>query len=310
MQQSTPFDTFDVTGLLAEAGETLVLGLQGYNPNRTVAKFLLEMHVIHENGTEAVYGTNAHSWTAFDCSRTFGLGLDFGDTTGGAYIQPQERIDSRLYPAGWTAPSFGGQWQPALEQSSFRRRLEPKSTQALVLVEQAPITLEQTAPGRFFFDVGQETQATLVLSASVPPELAGQTISVELGESLRAPREVRYPGFTGNHFAATFVLGAGEIELETHECKWPSSRLSHPRCLFAWLSIVVRYRHGVSFRLSDLRRLNRGQPTQRLSAARQDRSVPVGRHRQCLHKLITGSKCCLRPVPLHDEGNQPGHIHR
>jgi alpha-L-rhamnosidase len=214
---STPYDVYDVSDFISNRDGAFVIGLQGFNPDRRVGKFLLETHITYANGSKTVHGTNARDWTAFDCSHVFGLGLR--GYTGGAYRQPQETVNGQLYPHGWMARGFTGSWAHAAEQSPFNKRVVPKSTQAISISEQAPISLVQTAEkGVFFFDFGREIQASITLRAmAVPDELCGQLISVQLGESLRAPGELKFPGFTGNSFAASFVLGSGNFTLTTHE---------------------------------------------------------------------------------------------
>ena len=222
---STPYDTFDISSQLAAAtasgAGTLAIGLQGYNPNRTAAKMMLEVHMIDAAGRKTIFGTNAAGWITFESSRVFGLGLSNLMSTGGAYFQPQERIDGPLYPHGWRLAGFneGQGWAPAEERPPFARHIVPKSTQSIsVSVQTPPTEAVEVAPGSYFYDFGAEMQANVILTASVPAELAGLTVAVTLGESLSAVHTIRTPGFTGNRFAASFVLGAGNnISLETHE---------------------------------------------------------------------------------------------
>eukprot|EP01051_Picozoa_sp_SAG22_P003311 SAG22_NODE_159_length_16948_cov_14.480503_19_plen_870_part_01 len=215
---STPYDVFDVSHSVTGGGAgALTIGLQGFNADRTVAKFLLELHIMFANGSKTVHGTNADEWTAFDCSYVFGLGLR--GYTARDYRQPQETLNGMLYPRGWAERGFNGSWAPAVERGPFAKQIAPKSTQAISISDQALSSIARTDAhsGRFFFDFGKEIQANLVLQASVPPELAGHIVSVQLGESLRAPGELQFPALTGNLFAASFVLGSGNISLETHE---------------------------------------------------------------------------------------------
>ena len=112
---SLAFDTFDVSELVRAANGTVVVALQGYN-KRPAAKMMLQLHLTYTNGTTAVYGTNQRDWQAADVSRVFGLGPQ-ALSTGGAYSQPQEHLDARLYPHGWLEPSQQQRlgWAPAVE---------------------------------------------------------------------------------------------------------------------------------------------------------------------------------------------------
>jgi len=198
------------------SGKQLVIGLQGFNPIRAEAKFLLELHLTFADGSKAIHGTNDDEWTAYDCSHVFGLGLS--GFTGGDYKQPQETVNGQLYPHGWTTAGFNDSWMPAEEKPPFARRIAQKRTLAISISEQ-PVSLVSTAGsnGTFFFDFEQEIQANVAIEAVVPLELAGQVVKIQLAESLRPQGGLQFPSFTGNQFAATFVLGSGNISLETHE---------------------------------------------------------------------------------------------
>ena len=138
--------------------------------------------------------------------------------TANIYKQPQETINGQTYPRGWLAANFRDSWMPAVEQLPFSRKIVPTSTQAISVSEQQPLSIvPRGSNGNLFFDFGKEIQATLIIQAQVPPELSGQKVTIQLAESLRAQGELQFPAFTGNRFAATFILGSGNISLETHE---------------------------------------------------------------------------------------------
>ncbi|MEV0155794.1 family 78 glycoside hydrolase catalytic domain [Micromonospora sp. NPDC050686] len=196
------YQTHDVTAALAP-GRNAFAALCYSSQERA---FLAELVVVFADGSRQVVTTGEH-WRA----RRAGRWRPSAGFTGGGYYQaPQEYIDARHEPVGWSAPGFDDDaWEPAAAVP-LTRRLEPAWLNAMAYTYLRPAAVEQLGPGRWLCDLGRAVVGGIRLSVT---GTAGQTVEVRLGEE-RTATGARYQLRAGQTYREVWTLRDGPQQLE------------------------------------------------------------------------------------------------
>ncbi|WP_422770361.1 family 78 glycoside hydrolase catalytic domain [Plantactinospora sp. WMMC1484] len=196
------YATHDVTRLL-RPGRNALAALCYSARERA---FLAQLVVVYTDGTRQVFGTG-ESWRA---RRAGSWRPPAGFTGGGYYQAPQEYLDARREPVGWTRAGFDDSgWQPAAA-APLTRPLEPAWVGNLEYRYRGPVEVHRLEPGRWLFDLGREVVGGLRLSVA---GTAGQTVEVRLGEE-RTETGARYELRAGQTYREVWTLRDGWQRLE------------------------------------------------------------------------------------------------
>jgi alpha-L-rhamnosidase len=196
------YQTHDVTRLLAP-GRNALAALCYTAQERA---FLAQLVVCFADGTRQVFATG-EGWRARRAGRWL---PPSGFTGGGYYAAPQEYLDAREEPVGWTRPGFDDRgWAPAAP-AALDRPLEPAGTENLEYSYLRPVAVERLEPGRWLFDLGREVVGGIRLSVT---GAAGQTVELRLGEE-RTPTGARYELRAGQTYREVWTLRSGHQTLE------------------------------------------------------------------------------------------------
>ncbi|MFY1669786.1 family 78 glycoside hydrolase catalytic domain [Plantactinospora sp. WMMB334] len=197
------YATHDVTRLL-RPGRRNALAALCYSARER--GFLAQLVVVYADGTRQVFGTG-EGWRA---RRAGPWRPPAGFTGGGYYHAPQEHLDARREPVGWTRAGFDDSgWQPAVA-APLARPLEPARVGNLGYRYRRPVEVHRLEPGRWLFDLGREVVGGLRLSVA---GTAGQTVEVRLGEE-RTEAGARYELRAGQTYREVWTLRDGWQRLE------------------------------------------------------------------------------------------------
>ncbi|MFJ8581732.1 family 78 glycoside hydrolase catalytic domain [Micromonospora sp. NPDC093277] len=196
------YQTHEVTGRLVPGRNALAALC--YSPQERT--FLAQLVVVFTDGTRQVVATG-DGWR----SRRAGRWRPPAGITGGGYYQaPQEYLDARYEPVGWTGPGFDdGSWEP-VTAASLTRRLEPAWVTNMTYTYRRPTAVEQLGPGRWLFDLGRAVVGGIRLSVT---GTAGQTVEVRLGEE-RTSSGAQYNLRAGQTYREVWTLRDGSQQLE------------------------------------------------------------------------------------------------
>ncbi|PZG00467.1 hydrolase [Micromonospora endophytica] len=202
MADEARYQTHDVAAQLS-AGRNVIAALC-YSPQERA--FLAELVVVFADGTRQVVATG-DGWR----TRRAGRWRPAAGFTGGGYYQaPQEYLDARHEPVGWTGRGFDDRsWQPATA-AALSRRLEPAWVSNMAYTYQRPVAVERLGAGRWLFDLGRVVVGGIRLSVN---GRAGQTVEVRLGEE-RTATGARYDLRSGQTYREVWTLRAGWQQLE------------------------------------------------------------------------------------------------
>ncbi|MBE1488428.1 family 78 glycoside hydrolase catalytic domain [Plantactinospora soyae] len=196
------YQTHDVTSRL-RAGRNVLAALC-YSPQER--GFLAQLVVVFADGTRQVFATG-DGWRS---RRAGGWRPPSGTTGGGYYQAPQEYIDARREPVGWTGTGFDDHdWEPAVA-APLTRALEPAWVTNMAYSYRRPTAVERPEPGRWLFDLGREVVGGIRLSVV---GIAGQTVEVRLGEE-RTDTGARYNLRAGQTYREVWTLRDGRQQLE------------------------------------------------------------------------------------------------
>ncbi|GIG91466.1 family 78 glycoside hydrolase catalytic domain [Plantactinospora endophytica] len=204
------YATHDVTGLL-RPGRNALAALCYSAQERA---FLAQLVVVYTDGTRQVFGTGpgsgTGSGTGWRARRAGAWRPPAGFTGGGYYQAPQEYLDARREPVGWTRAGYDDSgWQPAVA-APLTRPLAPAWVGDMEYTYRRPVAVHRLEPGRWLFDLGQEVVGGLRLSVDAT---AGQTVEVRLGEE-RTETGARYNLRAGQTYREVWTLRDGRQRLE------------------------------------------------------------------------------------------------
>ncbi|GGM17207.1 hypothetical protein GCM10011594_41590 [Nakamurella endophytica] len=205
IRSETRYDGFDVTGLI-HPGTSNTVGALAY----TVAdqRFQALLVVRFADGTTQTLGTG-QAWKA----QPGGSALPESGSIGTrSYAAPRENINARGYPLGFDTPRFNpARWPQAQPKAPFTQ-LVATPTGKVQRQLRLPVSVVQTAPGHYFIDYGRTWIGGLALDIT---GTAGQQLDIRYGQTVSAPRTVRYATAAGNTYRDVWTLRAGAQHLET-----------------------------------------------------------------------------------------------
>lgn len=148
-----------------------------------------------------------------------------GFTGGGYYEAPQEYIDARAEPVGWTLPRFDDTHWSVASQRPALPPLLPAATENLALHLVRPANVRRLGAGRWLLDMGRELVGGLRIDAV---GRSGQTIEVRLGEE------------RSSDGGARFELRANQVYREVWTLRDGSQRLEHwGYRAFRWVELLA-----------------------------------------------------------------------
>ncbi|KAI5247106.1 hypothetical protein E4T42_06112 [Aureobasidium subglaciale] len=165
--------------------------------------FFAELHLFYEDGTHDIIHSDP-SWKVHKSATTL------------ANIYASETHDKRLYPSGWTSPSFDEtEWVAAKPLTGPRGLLRYQSQPPVILhdkLESQSITVPR--PGVVCFDLGQNASIMLHLSVEGP---AGAEVIVRYSETANEDGTVLMPDrlfkdFETKVYSKIFLAGTGTPE--------------------------------------------------------------------------------------------------
>jgi hypothetical protein len=169
-----------------------------------VPRVQADLVVVDAQGSYVAASTDA-TWTAWAADA-------YHNPTGNAgvswYPMPNENLDTRARPVGWSEPGFAAAWPTASLQPAWPGAASPPYLEAapppVTLVRRACAVLRPRA-GRQILDAGQEVMGGVNLSFALAQ--AGDRVTVTLAEELLADGSgVLSPARTGNRWNATWTL--------------------------------------------------------------------------------------------------------
>jgi alpha-L-rhamnosidase len=176
--------TYDVTDQIRQGQNAIgvLLGNGWYNlptpdlfayekaPWKSAPKFLLNITVTYEDGSEAVIGSD-ESWKWRKSPVTFNC------------IRGGETIDTRKIQEGWDKADFNGEgWQGSSMVTPPDGKLEPQSMPAEQVTDLVkPVSLTEPKPGVFVYDLGEHIAGWVRFITSGSE---GQVITLDFDENL------------------------------------------------------------------------------------------------------------------------------
>ncbi|THX18858.1 hypothetical protein D6D17_01800 [Aureobasidium pullulans] len=165
--------------------------------------FFAELHLFYEDGTHDIMHTDP-SWKVRKSATTL------------ANIYASETHDMRLYPSGWTSPSFNeAEWVSAKPLTGPRGLLRYQSQPPVVLHDKLePVSTTTPRPGVVCFDLGQNASIMLHLAVEGP---AGSEIIVRYSETANEDGTVLMPDplfkdFETKVYSKIYLAGTGAPE--------------------------------------------------------------------------------------------------
>lgn len=131
--------------------------------------FQAQLVVLFSDGTRQVIATG-DDWRTRRAGRWRPAA---GFTGGGFYQAPQEYVDARAEPVGWTAPGYDDRdWEPAAV-ATLTRALEPAWVDGMGYTYVRPAAVERLEPGRWLLDMGGPWSAACGSPSPVSPASRG-----------------------------------------------------------------------------------------------------------------------------------------
>jgi alpha-L-rhamnosidase len=215
--RETRYNTIDVSALLKQ-GRNAVAALCYSTDGRA---FLADIVLVFKDGRRHIVGTGDR-WRVRSGKR---WRPPSGYTGGGYYEAPQEFIDAREEPIGWTQPEFVGTgWEPPAQRPALPT-LRPAATENLALHILQPSKVQNLGAGHWLLDMGRELVGGLRIDVE---GRAGQTIEVRLGEE------------RSKDGGARFELRAKQIYREIWTLREGPQRIEHwGYRAFRWIELLA-----------------------------------------------------------------------
>ena len=201
--RETRYNVMEVSTLL-KSGRNAVAALC-YSADAQA--FQADIVIAFRDGTRQIVGTGEH-WRVKSGSRWRPVS---GFTGGGYYAAPQEFIDARAEPIGWTLPGFDATGWEIPHQGPALPPLQPAVTQNLALRVIQPALFQRLGAGRWLLDMGREVVGGLRIDVA---GRSGQTIEIRLGEELAANGGVRFELRAQQVYREIWTLRDGPQRLE------------------------------------------------------------------------------------------------
>ncbi len=215
--QRIPYQTYDVTGLLAQGKNVIAAiiadgwysGFVGFDAKRagahygTAPELLAQLVIIFGDGTRQVIVTDER-WRARPAA------IRHADLLMG------ESHDLRLEPRGWDAPGFSAAgWRPARCRGRDSRPLVADPGPPVRVTEEiAPASITRDAGGRHIIDFGQNLTGWLRLRIDGARALPGTPIRIRHAEMLGEDGSLYTDNLRTARQADQFVLDDGPAVLE------------------------------------------------------------------------------------------------
>jgi alpha-L-rhamnosidase len=213
----TRYNTMDVSAVLKRgrnAVSVLCYSTDGH-------AFLADIVLVFKDGRRQIIGTGDR-WRVRSGKR---WRPPSGYTGGGFFEAPQEFIDAREEPIGWTLPEFVGTGWVAPAQRPALPPLRPAPTENLALRIVQPARVQNLGAGHWLFDVGRELVGGLRIDAE---GRSGQTIEVRLGEE------------RSEDGGARFELRAKQVYREIWTLREGPQRIEHwGYRAFRWIELLT-----------------------------------------------------------------------
>lgn len=201
-QHEARYATFDLTDRI-KPGPNVLAALCYAAEGRAL---LAGLTMVRKTGERIVIGTGPR-WRVLPGDRWRPAN---GFTKGGYYKAPQEFIDARQEPVGWTLPGFDDRgWQVPVTRP-FDLILRPQRVDGMTVTPVTP-SVVRLEPGRWVFDLGREIAGGVRLTTTGK---AGQTVEVRLGEERGEDGGVRYALRASQVYREVWTLRDGPQTLE------------------------------------------------------------------------------------------------
>jgi alpha-L-rhamnosidase len=203
------YQAYDVTALVNTGGNVIGafladgwfsgrIGNGGYEFFGTQPALLAQLEVTYEDGTRETIGTDA-TWKRQDSpvlSADFMLG---------------ESYDARKEIAGWDQPGLDDRtWSAVQTRDESARKLQAQVMEPVrELCELKPVSMKETAPGRWTYDLGQNMVGVVRLKVSAA---AGTKITLRHAEMLNPDGTVYTTNLRGAPSIDEYVCKGGDIE--------------------------------------------------------------------------------------------------
>lgn len=211
------YNVIDVTALL-KGGRNAVAALCYSGGDKA---FQADIVIAFRDGRRLVIGTGDR-WRVMSGRR---WRPQRGFTGGRYYEAPQEFIDAREEPVGWTLPGFAESGWRVPRRKPALPPLFPAATENLALYLIRPVLVRQLDTGRWLLDMGRELIGGLRIDIE---GRAGQTVEVRLGEERSADGGAR------------FQLRANQVYREIWSLRDGPQRLEHwGYRAFRWVELLA-----------------------------------------------------------------------
>lgn len=201
--RETRYNTLDVSALI-RSGRNAVAALcycaEGH-------AFQADIVIAFRDGSRQVIGTG-DGWRVRSGNRWRPAS---GDTGGGYYQAPQEFIDAREEPIGWTLPDFVATDWLAPRQRPPLPDLQPAATDNLELFVIQPARAQRLGSGRWLLDMGRELMGGVRIDVE---GRSGQTLEIRLGEELSDDGGARFQLRSKPVYREIWTLREGRQRLE------------------------------------------------------------------------------------------------
>ena len=202
----TEYSAWDVTGALRAGANAF--GALAYTASGR--RFELELVVQYAGGQRQVWGTGTN-WQGLDGGAAYPAA---GSISPQYYAAPVENLDAERYPFGFDTPAYRADaaagWSPAVVAAPVSG-LTPDPAANLRLTAHKPVKVTRLGTGRYLLDFGVTQVGGLRLTLD---GTAGEKVRILSGEVLSGPDSVRYKLSTGDTYADTWTLRAGQQVLQ------------------------------------------------------------------------------------------------
>lgn len=165
-------------------------------------RFRGQLHVLYEDGTTEIIGTNAN-WKA-------AIGpIKEADMLMGEWVDARDEL------IGWHTPDYDdAQWQPVDIGAALSPLLQPHPGPPVVALKDesfTPRAISEPRPGVYIFDLGQNFAG--IVSLKLRGAVAGQKITIRHGERLKADGTLYTKNLRTARATDTYISGGDDEEI-------------------------------------------------------------------------------------------------